>query len=133
MLELGDSIGTLSYNGDCQSSKQDRLNGNPIIEGFLNHKECSFFCGSGLLSLYFLCTIYLCACLVARSSLTLCDPMDCSLPGSSVHGHSLGKNIWIGCHALFQGIFPTQELNPSLPHCRQILYCLKHQESPRIL
>ena len=30
------------------------------------------------------------------------------------------------------GIFPTQELNPGLPHCRQILYQLSHQESPRI-
>ena len=30
------------------------------------------------------------------------------------------------------GIFPTQELNPGLPHCRGILYQLSHQESPRI-
>ena len=43
MLELGDSVGTLSYNGDCQSSRQDRLNGNHIIEVFLNRKECLFF------------------------------------------------------------------------------------------
>ena len=40
---------------------------------------------------------------------TLCDPMDCSLPGSSVHGDSLGKNTGVGCHSLPQGIFPTQE------------------------
>jgi len=72
-------------------------------------------------------------CLVAQSCLTLCDPMDCRLPGSSVHGDSLGKNTGLGCHALLQGIFPTQELNPGLPHCRQILYCLGHQGSPRIL
>ena len=31
-------------------------------------------------------------CLVAQSCLTLCDPMDCSLPGSSVHGNSPDKN-----------------------------------------
>ena len=37
--------------------------------------------------------------------------------GSSVHGHSPGKNTGVGCHALFQGIFPTQGLNPDLPHC----------------
>ena len=43
---------------------------------------------------------------------TLCDPMDCSLPGSSVHGDSSGKNTGVGCHALLQGIFPTQGLNP---------------------
>ena len=56
--------------------------------------------------------------------------MDCSLPGSSVHGNSPGKNTGVGCHALFQGIFPTQGLNPSLLLCRQILYLLSHQGSP---
>ena len=63
-------------------------------------------------------------CLVALLCLTLCDPMDCSLPGSSVHGDSPGKNTGVGCHALFQGIFPTQVSNPGLLHCRQILYQL---------
>ena len=38
---------------------------------------------------------------------TLCDPMDCSPPGSSVH--SPGKNTGVGCHALLQGIFPTRD------------------------
>ena len=38
--------------------------------------------------------------LVVQLRLTLCDPMDCSLPGSSVHGNSLGKNIGVGCRAL---------------------------------
>ena len=66
----------------------------------------------------------------AQSCLTLCNLMDCSLPGSSVDGDSLGKNIGVGCHALLQGIFPTQGLNPDLPHCRQILYCLSHQGNP---
>ena len=46
--------------------------------------------------------------LVAQSCLTLCNPMACSPPGSSVHGDSPGKNIGVGCHALLQGIFPTQ-------------------------
>ena len=57
--------------------------------------------------------------------------MDRSLPGSSVPGDSPGKNIGLGCHALLQGIFPTQGSNPGLPHCRQILYSLGHQGSPR--
>ena len=35
-------------------------------------------------------------CLVAQLCLTLCDPMDCSLPGSSVHEDSLGRDTWIG-------------------------------------
>ena len=72
-------------------------------------------------------------CLVAQSCLTLCNPMDCIQPGSSVHVDSLGKNIEVGCHALLQGIFPTQGSNPGLPCCRQILYHLSHQGSPRIL
>ena len=45
-------------------------------------------------------------CLVTQSCLTLCDPMDCTPPDSSVHGDSLGKNTGVGCHALLQGIFP---------------------------
>jgi len=64
---------------------------------------------------------------------TLCDPMDCSPPGSSVHGDSPGKNTAVGCHVLLQGIFLTQGLNPGLPHYRQILYHLNHKGSPRIL
>ena len=43
------------------------------------------------------------------------------------------ENTGVGCHALLQGIFSTQGSNPSLLHCRQILYCLSHQGSPRIL
>ena len=49
---------------------------------------------------------------------TLCDPVDCSLAGSSVSGVSPGKNTEVGCHALLQGIFPTQS-NP-------LLLCLQH-------
>ena len=47
---------------------------------------------------------------------TLFDPMDCSPPGSSIHGNSPGKNTGVGCHALLQGIFPTKESNLSLLH-----------------
>ena len=59
--------------------------------------------------------------------------MDCSLPGSSIHGDSPGNSTGVGCHALLQGIFPTQGSNPGLLHCRWILYHLSHQGSPRIL
>ena len=45
---------------------------------------------------------------------------------------SPGKDTEVGCHALFQGIFLTQELNPGLQHCRQILYRLSHQGSPLV-
>ena len=68
-------------------------------------------------------------CLVTQSCPTLCNPMDCSLPGSSVHGGSPGKNTGVDCHALLQGIFPTQGSNPDLLHCRQILYRLSHQQT----
>ena len=37
----------------------------------------------------------------------------------------------MGCHFHLQGIFLTQGSNPVLPHCRQTLYCLSHQGSPR--
>ena len=45
---------------------------------------------------------------VAQLCTALCDPMDCSPPGSSVHADFLGKNTGGGCHALLQEIFPTQ-------------------------
>ena len=60
-----------------------------------------------------------------------CNPMDCSPPGSSVHGDSPGKNTGVGCHALPQGNFPTRGSNRGLLHCRRILYQLSYQESFR--
>ena len=59
--------------------------------------------------------------------------MDCSPLGPSVHEDPPGKNTGVGSHALLQEIFPTQRSNPGLLHCRQILSCLSHQGSPRIL
>ena len=53
--------------------------------------------------------------------------------GLSSPWNSPGQNTGVGSHSLFQGIFPTQGSNPGLPHCRQILYQLSHQGSPRIL
>ena len=41
--------------------------------------------------------------------------MDCSPPGSSVHGDSPGKNTGVGCHAFLQGIFSIQGSNPGSP------------------
>ena len=70
-------------------------------------------------------------CLVAQLCPTLRYPIDCSLPGSSVHGDSPGKNTGVGCHALLQGIFPTQGSNPRHLHCRWTLYCLSHKGSSR--
>ena len=100
---------------------------------------------------------------------TLCDPMDCSTPGSSIHGffrqeywsglpclppgdppnpgieprfpalqvdslptESAGKpkNTGVGKLSFLQGIFPTQQLEWGLLHCRRILYQLSYQGSP---
>ena len=41
---------------------------------------------------------------------------------------SPGKNTGVDCHSLLQRIFLTQGSNPSLLHCRQILYCLSYRE-----
>ena len=68
--------------------------------------------------------------LVTQLCPALCDPMDCSPPGSFVHGDSPGKNTRVDCHALLQGIFPIQGSNPGLSHCRRILYWLSHKGSP---
>ena len=64
------------------------------------------------------------SCSVMSDSAT---PWTVTLPGSSVHGDSPGENTGVDCHALLQGIFPTQGSNPSLPHCRQILRYLSYQ------
>ena len=84
------------------------------------------------------------ACSVAQLYLTVCNPMDCNAPGSSVHGISQAR-ILEGCHFLLQGILPIQGLNPhllcllrwqagSLPRCHpgsplsHMLICvLQHQ------
>ena len=49
--------------------------------------------------------VYVCVCVHDQSCLTLCDPMDYNLPGSSVHGISQARIL--ECHFLLQGIIPT--------------------------
>ena len=81
-------------------------------------------------------------CLVTQSCPTRCDlmdsspmdcsPVDCRIFGSSVYGDSPSKNTAVGCHALLQGMFPNQGLNPGLLHCRQILYQLSYHGNPPI-
>ena len=58
--------------------------------------------------------------------MTLCDPMDCSPPGSSVHG-ILQARILEYYLSLLQRMFPIHESIPGLQQCRQIFYCLSHQ------
>ena len=51
-------------------------------------------------------------CFVVQLCLILCNPMDCSLPGTSVHGNSPGKNTGVGCHALSPGDLSDPEIEP---------------------
>ena len=68
---------------------------------------------------------------VAQSYPTLCNPMDCSLPGFSVHGIFQARVLWWGAISFSRdAIFPTQGSNPGLLHCRQTLYPLSYQGSP---
>ena len=65
--------------------------------------------------------------LVAEWCLTLCNPMDYSLPASSVHGILQARILaWVA-------IAFSRRLNLSLLYCRQILYHLSHQGSPKML
>ena len=64
----------------------------------------------------------------------------CSVLSDSLQPHRLyspwnspGQNSGVGSLFLLQGIFPTQGLNPGLPHGRRILYQLSHKGSPRTL
>ena len=77
--------------------------------------------GQAILGTYFssLASVswFMSACVHAKSlqsCLTLWDTMDHSLLVSSLLCDSPGKNTGVGCHALLQGIFPTQGLNPSV-------------------
>ena len=56
----------------------------------------------------------------AQSCPTVCNPMDCSLPGSSVHGIFQARSTGVGYHFLLQGIFLTQGLN--VPLLRLLLW-----------
>ena len=70
--------------------------------------------------------------------------LNCSVTSDSLRPHGLqptrllcpwdfpGNSPGLDCHFPLQGIFPTQGLNPGLPHCRQTLYHLSHQGSPPI-
>ena len=62
--------------------------------------------------------------LVAQSCLTLPQSHGWQLTRLLCPWNSPGKNTGVGCHSLLQGIFPTQEQNLGLLHCRQILHLL---------
>ena len=71
-----------------------------------------------------------CVVLVAQSCPTLWDPHGLQPATLLCPWDSPGKNTGVGCHALLQGIFPTQGSNPGLQHHRQILYSLSYPGNP---
>ena len=67
--------------------------------------------------------------LVAQLCLTLCNPMNCSPPGSSFHGVYQARTLkWIA-RPSSRGSSWSKGLNPGLLHCRKVLYHLSHQRS----
>ena len=92
---------------------------------YKNHKGTTSLCE--LMNIWNVCV------LVAQSCPNLCDPMDCSPPGFSVHGILQArilecKNTGVDCHSLLQRNFPTQESNPGLLRGWQILYRFSYRE-----
>ena len=64
---------------------------------------------------------------VTQSCPTLCDPVDCSLSGSPVHGIFQARVLeWIAI-SFSRGSSRPRNRTPGLPHCRQTLYHLSHQ------
>ena len=80
------------------------------------------------LSLFSVCNAHTCMheCSVSRSHLTLCDSMDCTLPDFCFPG----KNTWVVCHFLHQGVFLIKGLNPCPLHWRWIVYHWATREVP---
>ena len=68
--------------------------------------------------------VCVCVCVCTQSCPTLCNLMDCSPPGSSVHGIFKARNTGVSCHFLLQVIFPIQGLKLCL------LYLLHWQAEP---
>ena len=80
------------------------------------------------------CIILAAFILVAQSCPTLCNPMDCSLPGSSVHGILQARILeWVAMPPHPPGDLPNLGIEPRSPTLQAVLYCLSHQGSPRIL
>ena len=72
-------------------------------------------------------------CSVTQSCLTLCNPMDCSLPGSSVHGIFQARILeWVAI-SFSRVIFLIQGLNVHLLYCKWILYHWATWETPFFL
>ena len=108
---LGCGIGRPDMSGAVEKSERGG-------EGEREREELTFINGiihHNSIKIAILTKPFMCACcvLLPQSCLTLCNPMDCSPPGSSRPGL---LQAGVGCQALLQGIFPIQGLNPCLLH-----------------
>ena len=97
----------------------------PSVHGILQARTLEWVAISFYIYAYTYIFMYHC-CSVTKLWLTLCDPIDCSMTGSSCPPLSprvcSNSCTWVGCHLLLQGIFPTQGLSPHLLH-RQCVLC----------
>ena len=81
------------------------------------------------ISYFLLCCAVL--CLVIQSCLTLCNPMDCSPPGSSVHEDSPGKNTRVGCCGPPPGDLPNLGVEPRSPTLKADSLPFEPPEKPK--
>ena len=72
-------------------------------------------------------------CSVVQSCPILCDPMNCSPPGSSVHGNSPYGEYWSGLPCPFPGNLPNPGIESRSLDCRRTFYQLSQKESPHHL
>ena len=101
------------------------VNSHLASKGYLGKTEerCIYVC-------VYICAVHIYVlCLGTQLCSTLCNPMAVAHQAPLSMGDSPGKNTGVGCHAL-EGIFPTQEWNWGLLHCRWILYLLSYLGSP---
>ena len=94
---------------------------------------CVCVLGGGYVLHHFCLVLCVCAHMCACACSTLCDPMDCSRPGSSVHGIFQARILKGIVISYSQGSFPTQGSNPCLLHLlnwQGILYHCPTQEAP---
>ena len=106
---------------------------SPVLEtnfSYLSLVHFFFFCSNfrKIYSPLFSNSFIELLCICVHSCPTLCNTIDCSPPGSTVHGIPR-QEYWSGLPFILQGIFQTLGSNPGLLcllHCRGILYCLSY-------
>ena len=84
--------------------------------------SCFFLFKRHILSVLFRISKRLCCAVLCFTPLLLCDSMDCSQAGSSVHGDFPSRNTGVGSSQ-------PLESRPDLPHCRRLLYHLSHLQN----